>query len=239
MIGGNDVANNLADLAEGDLTALEAGIGSIVSQITNLYEEGVDQFVVANVPDIGATPLFQAGDPVFAQLATFWTTQWNAALATALDGLSASLPEVVISELDLFSLGKDPELLALFANTTDACLAPPSICSDPASYFYWDSFHPSSTAHALIAEAAHAAYVTTLLDRLLADVTGVGPGKSLANKVSGAQASFAAFNTNATCGKLGAFTNQIGAQAGKKLTDAQADEFTSDAHAIMDAIGCD
>ena len=118
MIGGNDVANNL-----GDAAALEAGITSIITQMANLYGLGVRQFVVSNVPDVGATPEFQArdvGSPGIAEFATFWTMQWNAALESALDQLQ--LPGAVISYFDLFSFSKDPELLAMFANTTDACL---------------------------------------------------------------------------------------------------------------------
>lgn len=234
LIGGNDVANNL-----GDLEALEAGITSITTQITNLYDRGGRQFLVPNVPDIGATPEFKARGTAIADFATLWTIQWNTALETALGELSILLPEAVISSLDLFALGKDPEVLSQFENTTDACLTMSSICPNPASYFYWDSFHPSSTTHALIAEELYEITVPGRFQELLAGVTGVGPGKSLERKVAQAHASFAVFNIQATCGKLNAFMNQVMAQARKKLTDAQATEFLSDADAIMEALRCD
>jgi outer membrane lipase/esterase len=150
MIGGNDVANNL-----GNVAALQAGIASITGSLNALYAAGGRQFLVANVPDIGATPTFQDLDddnPGTAAFATFWTQQWNAALAGALAGLN--LPGAKISFLDLYALGKDPKLLAGYANTTDACLTSTSLCADPASYFYWDPFHPSSTTHAAIAKYA-------------------------------------------------------------------------------------
>jgi len=147
MIGGNDVANNL-----GDAAALVSGITSIVTQVTNLYALGVRQFLVANVPDIGATPTFRALGAATAAFATNWTIQWNNALATALELLA--LPGIDIDVLDLFALGNDPAILAQFENTTDPCFTGVSICADPGSYFYWDPFHPSSTAHSLIADAA-------------------------------------------------------------------------------------
>ena len=50
---------------------------------------------------------------------------------------------------------EDPGLLAGFANTTDPCLTETPICSDPSSYFYWDTFHPSSTSHALLAQSLY------------------------------------------------------------------------------------
>lgn len=234
MIGGNDVANNL-----GNAAALEAGITSIITQMANLYGAGVRQFVIANVPDVGATPRFQeidAVNPGAAAFATFWTMQWNAALATAVDQLE--LPGAVITLFDFFAFSKDPELLTVFTNTTDPCLTESSICDDPASYFYWDSFHPSSTSHALLAEELRQTVPAAVLQQLYADVSGVGPGKSLANKIALAQEYFAPPDNQATCEVLHGFENQVSAQAGKKLTDAQAAEFTSDAGIIMDAIGC-
>ena len=235
MIGGLDVANNLDDQE-----ALQAGITSIVTQITNLYGMGVRQFLVANVPDIGATPRFQDLDalaPGTAAFATFWTTQWNAALGAALDQLA--LPGAVIDFFDFYSFSKDPDLLAQFANTTDACLTETSLCSVPASYFYWDSFHPSSTSHALLANGLYETLAPVRLQQLLTDVTGVGPGKSLADKVSLAQAYYAAPDIAATCSVLNDFNNQARAQAGRSLSEAQANEFRSDASTIAEALDCD
>lgn len=146
MMGGNDVANNLA------APNVVAGVGSIVNSLTNLYSAGARQFLVANVPDVGATPEFQARGAEIAALATQQTIAWNAALAISLDDLA--LQGASIGFLDLFALGKDPELLAGYDNTTDACLTSTSLCADPTQYFYWDSFHPTSRTHASIAAFA-------------------------------------------------------------------------------------
>jgi outer membrane lipase/esterase len=146
MIGGNDVANNL-------LTPnVVPGIDSIIASLTDLYNAGGRQFLVANVPDIGATPEFQGRGPDVAALASLRTVQWNLALDAALESLA--LPGASIGFLDLYALGKDPQLLAGYANTTDACLTATSLCLDPTQYFYWDSFHPTSRTHASIADFA-------------------------------------------------------------------------------------
>ena len=234
MIGGNDVANNL-----GDQVALDNGIASIITQVTNLYDQGVRQFLISNVPDIGVTPRFQDLDdllPGTASFATAWTIQWNVALEAAVSELE--LPGATINFFDFYAFSKDPELLAGFANTTDACLTESSLCSDPASYFFWDSFHPSSTSHALLERGLYETLVHTRLQQLLADVSGVGPGKSLAKKVSSAQAAYERGNNQATCGVLRGFMNQVKAQSRKKLTAADAAMFRSDASTIMKAIGC-
>lgn len=146
MIGGNDVANNLLSPNVG------SGISSIITSLTDLYNAGGRQFLVANVPDIGATPEFQGRGPDAAALASLRTVQWNLALDAALESLA--LPGASIGFLDLYALGKDPELLAGYANTTDACLTATSVCADPTQYFYWDSFHPTSRSHASIADFA-------------------------------------------------------------------------------------
>jgi outer membrane lipase/esterase len=150
VIGGNDVANNL-----GSAAAIQAGMASITASINALYAAGGRQFLVANVPDIGATPEFQGLDQQqagIAALATATTMQWNMALDTALAALN--LADARIYFLDLYGLGKEPGFLAGFANITDACLTDQGMCADPSTYLYWDSFHPSSTTHAAFARFA-------------------------------------------------------------------------------------
>jgi len=150
VIGGNTIANNLASA---DFNAvITAGVNSIMNSIAGLYGAGGRQFLVANVPDIGATPLFQSGDPATAAYATYQTQQWNMALEEALGNLS--LPGARISYLDLFGFGSNPDVLSQFTNTTDACFDGENVCANPYDYLYWDSFHPTSHAYALVADYA-------------------------------------------------------------------------------------
>jgi hypothetical protein len=76
------------------------------------------------------------------------------------------------------------------------------------------------------------------LDALLAAVTGVGPGKSLANKVKEIQANVAANQTANACTGLNDFISLVKAQKGKKLTVAQADSFIAQANTIKTGLGC-
>ena len=75
-----------------------------------------------------------------------------------------------------------------------------------------------------------------LLAALLTEVTGVGPGKSLANKVTAAQAYYAASDTQATCAMLTGFVNEVKAQAGQ-IGQQLAAKLIVDAQAIEVAIG--
>jgi len=78
-----------------------------------------------------------------------------------------------------------------------------------------------------------------LLEQLLNDVTGVGPGKSLADKVALAQTYYAVPDVQATCAMLTGFNREVRAQRGKLIPADLADELTADALAIMEATGCD
>ena len=69
--------------------------------------------------------------------------------------------------------------------------------------------------------------------------TSEGPGNSLADKIMLAAAYLEVPDELSACLMLGDFLNQVRAQRGKKLTEEQADTFTSDAEDIIAAIGCD
>ncbi len=74
---------------------------------------------------------------------------------------------------------------------------------------------------------------------LKAKVTGVGPGKSLENKIATALASVNAGNKAQACAMLThGFPNELDAQNGKKLTAAQVFEFSEDAARIAAVLGC-
>jgi hypothetical protein len=78
-----------------------------------------------------------------------------------------------------------------------------------------------------------------MLERLAGNVAGVGPGKSLADKVVLAQTYYAVPDVQATCAMLTDFNNEVRAQRGKKIAIDVADGLTADAQAIVGAIGCE
>lgn len=76
------------------------------------------------------------------------------------------------------------------------------------------------------------------LSNLASSVTGIGPGKSLLNKVTFAQANYEVGDIVATCEYLNAFINQVNAQTGKKVPTELAEGFVASAEFTMSAIGC-
>jgi hypothetical protein len=73
---------------------------------------------------------------------------------------------------------------------------------------------------------------------LQAAVQGVGPGTSLPDKVTQAQASLAARNISGTCGTLSAFIHQVTAQSGKSIPKATATALITDAQRIQAVLAC-
>ena len=76
------------------------------------------------------------------------------------------------------------------------------------------------------------------LAALDAAVTGVGPGKSLPDKVTETQAFLAVNDTANACSTLGAFTSEVNAQAGKKVDSILAGHLTTQASNIDAALDC-
>lgn len=97
---------------------------------------------------------------------------------------------------------------------------------------------PSVALGFLINISATISSPSDLLARLLTDVTGQGPGTSLADKVTLVQGSVAANNNAAACSTVTDFTSEVKAQNGKMLTAAQASSFTAQATNIEATLGC-
>ena len=78
------------------------------------------------------------------------------------------------------------------------------------------------------------------VDNLLQDVidSGAGPGGSMASKLEGVVSSLAKGNENSACGQLSALANQVNAQAGKQLTQAEAAQLLATIQQIQSVLGC-
>ena len=68
--------------------------------------------------------------------------------------------------------------------------------------------------------------------------TGNGPGKALANKATAIQTAVNAGNKATACAGVTYYLGLVRAQTGKKLTPEQANQLTTDATDLADALGC-
>ncbi|WP_374401064.1 autotransporter domain-containing protein [Niveibacterium sp.] len=170
-----------------------------VNAVKTLFNAGAKYVMVPNLPDIGATPLgISAGAAGAAGLTTL-ASNYNSALFGKLAG-----EKLNIIPLDAFHLLRevqaDPARYG-FSNTTDrACGATRSLMCTPSeyvasgadqSYVFADDVHPTTAAHALLADYAYSmliapqqigmlaetavrtrsAFATTLLDQAIESPT--------------------------------------------------------------------
>lgn len=113
-------------------------VDNIVTALGLLYEEGFRYFMVPNLPDIGNTPKVQNIEEDYVQAASLWSQEFNNYLAVMLTEFVETNEGVVIYDLDIYSLFDE--------YSGDA--------QGWEDLFWTDGYHPSSTAHNLIASVA-------------------------------------------------------------------------------------
>jgi cholinesterase len=109
---------------------------------------GAQHILVIGMPDLGLTPHFRSQGALAAAQATALTDAFNTALRSNLPaGVmyydAAGLLRAMISNPAAYGL----------SNVTDPCITSTSICSSPNIYLFWDDMHPTTAAHAALANS--------------------------------------------------------------------------------------
>jgi phospholipase/lecithinase/hemolysin len=129
---------------------------NIASYVGALATAGATHILVPNLPDLSLTPFVQSVG--LQTQAHAFSTAFNSTLAIQLGGLDQLFPAADIIQFDTYSFLNDVVLNPAkygLSNSQDACLPtlPGAVCASPASYVFWDSFHPTTAADAIIATA--------------------------------------------------------------------------------------
>jgi phospholipase/lecithinase/hemolysin len=164
-MGSNDIRDALVAYPTGHEAILQAANISIATNIGRLYAAGARNFLVWRAPNVGRTPAIRTLDslrPGAVALATGLTQAFNGGLDNVVMQL-ASLPGIRIVRLDAYRLLNDivanPAAFGL-SDAASACVTPdisPFTCQVPDEFLFWDGIHPTSAAHAIIAQEAAAA----------------------------------------------------------------------------------
>ena len=162
FIGGNDYVNRFSPDPQALQTLVTTVIGNINTGISTLARAGQKNFVVLNLPNMGATPMSRqtpGASDVFGRL----TVAHNTALAQAVDGLESRLGvDITLVALDdLFDdVVANPGLYGL-SDVTKPCSGqtPPhgtardcSTAEATDSGLFYDDIHPTAHVHRINAE---------------------------------------------------------------------------------------
>lgn len=142
----------------GDPAAIIArAVANEVAIITGLKAQGADTILVPGMADLGQTPAFLAQGSVAAAQASAFTDGFNAALVAALAAFPTGVEYFDTASL-LRSVVSDPAVYG-FTNADTPCFDGVAVCADPNQYLFFDDFHPTTAAHALIAQGFFGAVV--------------------------------------------------------------------------------
>jgi len=160
FIGGNDLRDFRGRTdAEQDIAL---AISSLDSQLQRLVDAGARTFVVPNVANIGRLPETidrESSDPGVVARAESHTRSYNQGLSVMLNKYR-SMPNVVLSEFDLFSALEEVlnnPVQNGFTTVTQGCFDPSALRIEPQCLLFgfdsrpfFDRLHPSSATNLLI-----------------------------------------------------------------------------------------
>jgi phospholipase/lecithinase/hemolysin len=139
---------------------ITGALGSLAEALDALVGEGATTVLIPNLPNIGLAPGIQAQGPAAVTLATQLSGTFNTGLALIVAARSLN-PAVDLRILDTFSIASEIVDDAMaggtrfgITNWTLPCLTGVSLCAAPESYLFWDISHPTTAAHAVLAQRA-------------------------------------------------------------------------------------
>jgi phospholipase/lecithinase/hemolysin len=146
-IGANDFLNGSVDY--------QASADNIGAALEDLAAFGAEHILIVNLPDLGSTPRYIG--TAEASSATALSQGFNAALATVVTAFQTDYPDVMIYEFDCFTflqrVADDPARYG-FTNATQ--VSPSYAIADDfdnsAGYVFWDTIHPTTEAHEMLAD---------------------------------------------------------------------------------------
>ncbi|MDO1559075.1 SGNH/GDSL hydrolase family protein [Brevundimonas sp. 2R-24] len=132
-----------------------ANMGAHINSVANA---GAGTILVANLPNLGATPQFNSGPGLAAQgIVVQATSAFNAALFAQAQAQAAAHPNTNVIYMDVDrayqTLLAAPSAFGL-TNVSQACFNGVTVCTGADGYLFWDGVHPTAAGHALLAQVA-------------------------------------------------------------------------------------
>lgn len=132
-------------------------VDTTAKAISTLAGIGAKKILVANLPDLGQLPATRNG--ANANDLSRLTEAHNLGLRRSLKQLNQQYLQLQIVTLDANSLYHQaiaqPSTYG-FTNVTNACLVGTQSCGKPDQFLFWDTIHPTTTAHRILGDNAFA-----------------------------------------------------------------------------------
>ncbi len=140
-------------------TDAQRAVSNIMDGFETLASDGVSRILILNLPDLGLTPRLLSESAGKQAEASAYSMDFNQKIADSLASFSGSHPGVLIYFLnayDLFErLVSDPAEFG-FQNARESSPDFGVDLLNEGGYVFWDDVHPTTEAHALLAQEASA-----------------------------------------------------------------------------------
>jgi phospholipase/lecithinase/hemolysin len=162
---GNDIVDGLLlgrTNPQAPAAVIAGAVTNVATIVGKLYAAGARHILLLNSTDVGRTPLVAAQGALAAATASGLSQQFNVALSAQLPALRTASPGLTIYLMDQGALTAqvvaNPSSFG-FTNVSAPCLSrsPAALCSAPATYLFWDDFHPTEAAGKIVSQRALAA----------------------------------------------------------------------------------
>jgi thermolabile hemolysin len=138
-------------------TDAQRAVGNILSGLETLAGDGASRILILNLPDLGLTPDLLSETTATQAEATAYSLEFNQRIAESLASFSGDHPGVMIYFLDAYGLFEalvaDPEKFG-FQNSTEVSPNFGVNFQNEGGYVFWDGVHPTTEAHAFLAQEA-------------------------------------------------------------------------------------
>ncbi len=120
-------------------------VTDIVGIVTALQNLGAQNILVPDMPDLGLTPYFNSiGQAGFGSMITDY---FNSRLLSDLPSGAIFFDTAGLMR----SIYSNPNAFG-FTNVTAPCFNGTTVCANPDQYLFYDDFHPSAAAHAILGQ---------------------------------------------------------------------------------------